>query len=58
MEEIDQAVEALGVEETDQAGQQADEGEPDQLDRVGEVVARHVAEQRARTPRQSRRPRS
>ena len=46
LEQVGQAVEALGVEETDQPGKKADEGEPEQLDRVGEAVARHVPEER------------
>ena len=37
-EEIRQAVEALGVQEPDQPGEQPDEGEPEQLDGVGEAV--------------------
>ena len=46
LEEVGQTVKALGVKESDQAGEEADEGEPHQLDGVGEVVALHVAEER------------
>ena len=46
LEQVGQSVETLGVEEPDQPGEQADECEPEQLDRVGEAVAPDVAEER------------
>ncbi len=44
--ERDHAVERAGVEEADPTGQQADDGEPQELDRLVEVVAAGDCEQR------------
>ena len=46
LEEAADPVEAPGVEEADQPAQDADEGEPEELDRIGESVGVHVAEDR------------
>ena len=44
-EEVGDPVEALGVEEADQPTQHADQGEPEEMGRIGEVVAAGEAEQ-------------
>ncbi len=44
--EADHAVEALGVEQPDEAAEDADQGKPAQLRGIGEAVAADIAEQR------------